>query len=453
MLNLKNLTEAIKQLEEERRIDRSVLISAIESTLAAAYKRDFAKREQIINCNFDINTGEAEFFQTKKILSDEDILPEDAEYTEDEERVRYNEERHIMLEDAKKLQQNVVSGGEINFPLETKDDFGRIASKNAKNVILQKLREAERSIVIERYAEEEGEIVTGEMQRFERGNIFINLGKTIAILPFDQQIRGERFRQGERIRVYVVSVNEHAEKGSFIKLSRSDPRFIIKLFETEVPEMQEGIIKVVKIVREAGVRTKIAVQSSDPSLDPVGVLIGQRGVLINIIKTEVHNERIDVIEYTDNKKEFLEEAFSPNTPSSVEINGNVATVVVDRESLWHVVGYNGINLRMISELVEMDLILKDSDSVIAEVKDGVVEIIGQLPEREDRRPYQKDYKNSNTEKPKEVPVEKVEGSEDAGEIGEIEKGKEVDSGDKDIEVKKDESAPEENSVDKEVEKS
>ena len=408
MLNLKDLGVAIKQLEEERKINKETLVSAIEETLAAAYKKDYGGVGQIIKCNIDWATGNTEFYQVKKVLSDENILGEDEEYDENNEnRVRYNEERHIKVEDAKKIQENIMPQDEISFPLEAKDTFGRIASKTAKNVILQKLREAERSVVIERFAGQEGEIIVGEMQRFERGNIFLNLGQTIAILPFEEQIRGERFRQGERVRAYVLSVDEHAKKGSFIKVSRKDPNFIIKLFEQEVPELQDNSIEVVRIERKAGVRTKLAVKSKDPTIDAIGTMVGQRGVLINTIKNELHNERIDVVEWLDDKKSFVEEAFSPAEINDVSIEGNQAIVTADSSKLWNVVGLHGQNIELTARITDLDITVKDMEGKdIATVEDNEVTFIGEIPEREGRprRKFEyneEDKEEEKTEEPKE----------------------------------------------------
>ena len=227
------------------------------------------------------------------------VRQEDEEATSDEDhRSRFNSEQHIMIEDARRIKRDAQLDEEISFPLETREDFGRIAAQAAKQVIMQKVREAERASIIEEYGEREGEIVTGHVQRFERGNLFVDLGRATAILPYDEQIPGERYRQGERVRALLLRVDEGV-RGTFIRLSRSHPRFLTKLFETEVPEMANGIVEVKGIVREPGSRAKIAVFSHDEHVDPVGALVGQRGVRVAVVTSELGGEKIDVVEWSE----------------------------------------------------------------------------------------------------------------------------------------------------------
>ena len=291
LLDLKALNSALDELQAERGISRESVIEALATALAAAYRREYGKRGQIIRATFNPETGDMEFRQAKIVVDktlvrlpeEESDLPADASaQAGDDHRSRFNPEQHIMVEDARRIKKDAQLDEEINFPLETQEDFGRIAAQAAKQVIMQKVREAERASIITEYGEREGEIVTGHVQRFERGNLFIDLGRATAILPYDEQIPGERYRQGERVRALLLRVDEGV-RGTFIRLSRSHPRFLTKLFEAEVPEMATGIVEVRGIVREPGSRAKIAVFSNDEHVDPVGALVGQRGVRVAVV--------------------------------------------------------------------------------------------------------------------------------------------------------------------------
>jgi N utilization substance protein A len=283
LFDLKALGSALDELEQERGVSRASVLDAIETALAAAYRREYGKRGQIIRATFNPETGEAEFRQAKIVVDKSLVRGEEEEpRDEDDDRSRFNPEQHIMLEDAQKIRKDAQVDDEISFPLESKDDFGRIAAQAAKQVILQKIREAERMSIMHEFGEREGEIVTGHVQRFERGNLYIDLGRATGILPYDEQIPGERYRQGERIRALLFRVDEGA-RGTFLKLSRSHPHFLVKLFESEVPEMANGTVEMKAIVREPGARAKIAVTSNDEHIDPVGSLVGQRGVRVAVV--------------------------------------------------------------------------------------------------------------------------------------------------------------------------
>ena len=256
-----------------------------------------------------------------------------------------------MLEDAQRIKKDAQLDEEISFPLETKEDFGRIAAQAAKQVIMQKIREAERASIIAEYGEREGEIVTGHVQRFERGNLYIDLGRATAVLPYDEQIPGERYRQGERVRALLLRVDEGV-RGTFIRLSRSHPRFLTKLFETEVPELASGVVEVKGIVREPGSRAKIAVKSNDEHIDPVGALVGQRGVRVAVVTSELGGEKIDVVEWSEKPNEYVEEALKPahvlGTELHEEENRAVVQVAEDQQSL--AIGRGGQNVRLAARL-------------------------------------------------------------------------------------------------------
>jgi N utilization substance protein A len=291
MIDLKVVSSVLTQLEEERGIPQEKIIEAIELALATAYKKEYGKKGQIVRAKFDLNSGKTEMFQIKVVVDETTVVMEQEEGEEiPENKELYNPEHHIMLADARRIKKGVELGEEMVFPLENHDDYGRIAAQTAKQVIMQKIREAEKISVIGEYGKREGEIVSGTVQRVERGNVFIDMGRATGLLPYEEQIPGERYGQGERIRAYLYRVEEGG-KGVFLRLSRSHPKFLEKLFETEAPEIANGTVVVKSIAREAGSRTKIAVSSADSHIDPVGSMVGQRGVRVSTVMSELGGEK------------------------------------------------------------------------------------------------------------------------------------------------------------------
>ena len=303
MFDLKIINSVIDQLEEERGIPREKTLEAIESSLATAYKKEYGKRGQIVRANFDINTGTTEFYQVKIVVDESMVKMEEDEEEADlsagaeaeaDERVRFNPEHHILIEDAVKIKKDSKLEDELVFPLEEKEDFGRIAAQTAKQIIMQKIREAEKVSVLDEFGQRQGEIVNGTVQRIERGNIFVDFGRATGLLSYDEQIKGESYKQGERIRAYLSSVEE-SPKGVFLRLSRAHPKFLEKLFEIETPELANKTVEIKAIAREAGSRSKIAIASNDEHIDPVGSLVGQRGVRVSTVMSELGGEKIDII--------------------------------------------------------------------------------------------------------------------------------------------------------------
>jgi N utilization substance protein A len=257
------------------------------------------------------------------------------------------------LEDAKLMKSGAIVGDELIFPLEKKDDFGRIAAQTAKQVIMQKIREAEKSSVMSEFGQKEGEIVSGTVERMERGSVYLDMGRAVGLLSYEEQIPGERFKQGERVRAYLFKVDE-TSRGVFLKISRSHPKFLQELFNAEVPELAQGIVEVKSIAREAGSRSKIAVISNDDHVDPVGALVGQRGVRVSTISSELGGEKIDIIEWSEDPVKFVEEALSPANIIDIEtkeVDGlRIARVTVapDQQSL--AIGKGGQNVRLAAKL-------------------------------------------------------------------------------------------------------
>ncbi len=356
LFDLKTIHSVLGQLEEERGIPKEKIIEAIEAALATAYKKEYGKRGQIVRATFNLTTGDTEFYQVKEVVDDSKVIvigedDEMPELEEGDERERYNPEKHILIEDARMIKKGAELGEEIVFPLEPKADFGRIAAQTAKQVIIQKIREAERTSVIGEYGKREGDIVTGSVERIERGTIFVNMGRAVGVLPFEEQIRGEHFRQGERVRAYLYRVEENP-RGVFLRLSRSHPKFLEKLFEMESPEVANGTVTIKAIAREAGSRSKIAAASKDEHVDPVGSLVGGRGVRVSTVMSELHGEKIDIIEWSADPKRFIEDALSPAKALKVTIDEPTKTAVIevsdDEQSL--AIGRGGQNVRLAAKL-------------------------------------------------------------------------------------------------------
>ena len=352
MFDLKVINSVLNQLENDRGIPREKALDAIEQALASAYKKEYGKSGQIIRADFNQEEGTVSFEQVKEVVDESTVLFEDDEPTDDEdEREHFDDERHIRLTDAKRIKKNAELGDEISFPLDDKDDYGRISTQTAKQVIIQKIREAEKVSVHDEFAEKAGEIVNGTVQRFERGNLYIDLGRATGLMPYKEQIPGERFRQGERIRALLLEVDE-SSRGIFLKLSRSSAAFLHRLFELEAPEVASGVVELKKIAREAGSRSKIAVWSDDEYIDPVGACVGQRGVRVTTVMSELGNEKIDIIEWSENDELFIEKALSPAEVKRVELDDETgeahAYVAEDQQSL--AIGKGGQNARLAAKL-------------------------------------------------------------------------------------------------------
>ncbi len=382
MLDMKAFNAALDELESERKVSKEKIMEAIEQALAAAYKKDYGKRGQIVRCTFNPETGEAEFTQVKivvddstvRILSeDEDDIPE-----EGDERVRYNSEHHILLEDAKIIKGDAKIEDEIVFPLETKEDFGRIAAQTAKQVIIQKIREAERTSIIDEYGAREGEIVSGIVQKFERGMLYLDLGRTVGVIPYEEQIPGERWNRGDRVKAYLFAVDE-SPRGVTLRLSRTHPKFIETLFAMEAPEVASGTVVLKSIAREAGSRSKIAVHSEDEHVDPVGSCVGQKGIRVTTVMSELGNEKIDIIPWSEDPATFIASSLSPARVLNIDVDDreHKAHVEVADEQLSLAIGKGGQNVRLAAKLTGWKIDIKGVKSDEVTSSDGeTVEVTG-----------------------------------------------------------------------------
>lgn len=374
MFDLKVIHSVLQQLEDERGIPKAKMLEAIELALATAYKKEYGKKGQIVRAIFDNESGKVEFYQVKIVVDETKVMMEGESDEQDlkniaEEniRVRFNPEHHILLADAKKIKKDAKIDDEIIFPLEQKDNYGRIAAQTAKQVIIQKIREAEKVSVLSEYGQKDGEIVSGTVQRIERGSIFVDMGRAMGIIPYEDQIPGEHYKQGERIRAYLYAVEE-TPKGILLKLSRSHPKLIAKLFEVETPEIAQGVVEIKAIAREAGARSKIAVTSKDSHIDPIGSLVGQRGVRVSTVMSELGGEKIDIIQWNNDPAQFIEESLSPAKVLKIDLNDTEKRAIVhvseDQQSL--AIGKGGQNVRLAAKLTGWKIDIQSTEKSIGD---------------------------------------------------------------------------------------
>lgn len=386
-MDFKSFTQAIREIADEKGIPRERILEAIEMAIAAAYKRDYGKKGQIIRAELDPESGKISLTQIK-IVVDESMVKSEEEVRREEEargnraaelgaeeelvrpkpapreepraleseegegkKVRFNPEKHLMLEEARKINPAVEAGTELAFPLPYREEYGRIAAQTAKQVIIQRIREIEREAVFAEYKSKEGEVVSGIVQRVEGRNVFLDIGRTVGILPPEEQIPGEHYRAGERVKALIILV-ERSARGPGIFLSRSHPRLLKKLFEVEVPELAAGTVEMKSVAREAGYRSKVAVTSHEESVDPVGSLVGQKGIRVTTVIQELGGEKIDVIEWAEDPAEFIAHALSPAHVVEVLLDEKKrqAAAIVPEEQLSLAIGKGGQNVRLAAKL-------------------------------------------------------------------------------------------------------
>ena len=326
--------EALGQIAQEKNVDKALVIETLEIGLLSATKRRFGTSDNV-EVNIDANSGDIEVFATKSVVKDEEI--EDPAL-------------QIGLTAAREIEPGVKVNGEIRQMLRFAD-FGRNAIQSTKQILIQRVREAEREKIYEDYQTRIGEIISGTVQQISHGDILINLGRTEAVVPLKEQIRKERYRQGDPIRAYLVNVLR-TSKGPQVVLSRTHPQFLVKLFQFEVPEIYEGIIEIKAVAREPGERAKIAVYSNDARIDPVGACVGMKGSRVQAVVRELSNERIDIVPWSDDEAIFLSRSLSPATVKRVVVDRNKTTMtaIVEDDQLSLAIGKSGQNARLAAQL-------------------------------------------------------------------------------------------------------
>ena len=392
MLDIKTLHKAIEQLAAEKDLHADQIIEAIEAALASAYKKEYNKRGEVIRCRLNTKDGSTEFYQVKTVVDLSTVrMPVEGEEEKDahveallsdadEEAALplFSSDRHIMLDEAQKIKPDAVLGDELVFDLEQpSSDFGRIAAQTAKQVVLQKLREIEKDSVRKEFESKIGGLVNGIVQRVERGNVFVDLGKTAGIMFYSEAIPGEHYRIGERLKFFLVNVQENM-KGPNLILSRSHPRFVTKLFELEVPEVADGVVEIKGIVREAGSRTKVAVASTVDGVDPVGACVGQRGARVMAVNSELGNEKIDIIEWSQDSEKFIAASLSPASATSVALTGpREARVLVPDDQLSLAIGKGGQNVRLAAKLTHFKIDVRSQANPEKVQEGGIVEVVSE----------------------------------------------------------------------------
>ncbi len=336
-----NLIKVLDEIEKEKGISKEILINTIETSLVSAYKKNFSQGKGNVDILFNKDSGKVQVFTKKTVV----------------ENIK-NNSLEISIEEASKNHDNIVIGDEVNIEI-TPKDFGRIATQTAKQVIVQKIREAERKAIYERYIDKVKDIVTGIIQRQENLNMIVDLGKAEAVLPPNEQVRTESYRKGSRMKFYVVEVKK-TSKGPRIILSRTHPDLLKRLFELEVPEIHEGLVEIKGIAREAGKRSKIAVDSRENMVDSIGSCIGDRGARIKSIMTELQDEKIDIIKWHEDDKIFIANSLNPAKVLMVKLyeKEKRALVIVEDQQLSLSIGKEGQNARLAARLTGWKIDIK-----------------------------------------------------------------------------------------------
>ncbi len=434
---------AIAQICEEKGISKEDVLSVIESALSAAYKKETGRKGHIVRADFNEGLGNTKFYELYRVVGEEErdwskdiplkeldlsvidkkreikiwieeekieqetrrdgAKPEEGE---EEKKPFFRPEKDMLLKDAKKHYPKVKVGEILAFPVQSPDDFGRIAAQTAKQVILQKMKETEKKIIFEEYSSKVGDVLPGTIQRIEGVQVYVDLGKTIAILPRREQVIGERYDQGQRLKVYVLRVDCES-RSAMVIVSRTHPGLVEGLFRLEVPEIFAGTVDVVKVVREPGQRAKVAVKSNENGIDPVGSCIGQRGTRVQAVTDELRGERIDIIEYNEDPFMFLQRALSPARVKRIETvlgQEKRARVLVEKDQQSIAIGKNGQNVRLASRLTEweVDIEVWDQEAEDKRAEEEKMALEASLKEKKKKPVKGKTVKKEKVEKKKEV---------------------------------------------------
>lgn len=355
---ISDLKRIIDQVSRDKGIDRALLIEALEEAVMSAAKKKFGMRRDM-EAQYNDELGELELFQFRTVV----------EKVEDEQT-------QIAIEDARLLDPDVQLDDDLGSKMDNVAELGRIAAQSAKQVIIQKMKDAESEVVFEMFKDRKGEVVNGIVQRFERGNVIVNLGRTDAVLPRSEQMPRRTYRQGDRIRAILIDVRP-AARDSQLVLSRTDKQFVAKLFSIEVPEIAEGIVSILAVAREPGVRAKIAVVSSEPDVDPVGACVGMKGSRVQNVVQELQGERIDIVPWSPDPAKYVSNALAPAEVSMVVVDEEKRTlvVVVADDQLSLAIGRGGQNVRLASELMGWRIDVKSEQKYAKLMEEGFQSLV------------------------------------------------------------------------------
>ncbi|MDG4474885.1 transcription termination factor NusA [Thiovibrio frasassiensis] len=350
---LSDLKRILDQISRDKGIDRQLLVDAIEEAVMSAAKKKFGQRREL-EARYNDEIGEVELFQFRNVVP-----------------VVEDEQTEISLDEALRLDPEVQLGDELGSKMDSVSDLGRIAAQSAKQVIIQKMKDAECNVIYEMYKDRKGEVVNGIVQRFERGNIIVNLGRTDAILPTKEQMPRKSYRQGDRIRALVLDVRQSSRDPQLL-LSRTNDEFLTKLFAMEVPEIAEGIVKIMGVSREPGARAKIAVSSSASDVDPVGACVGMKGSRVQNVVQELQGEKIDIVPWSPDPARYVSNALSPAQVSLVVVDEEKKTlvVVVPDDQLSLAIGRQGQNVRLAAALLGWRIDVKSEQKYAKFIEEG-----------------------------------------------------------------------------------
>ena len=416
--NIDEIKQAIQVICEEKNISIDSVIESIEAALGAAYRKDFGDKNQNIKTKFDLDTGNIDVWDEKIIVEDKDLEEEAEKYQKIKDSLkendempedfhRFNPKTELMISDAKEISKKTKVGNELKIKLEIPNDFGRIAAQTAKQVIIQRLREAERETILNEFKKKEGEVINTIVQRREGPNVIVDLNKTMGLLPPEEQVRNDNYSTGSRLRVIILKV-EDSNRGPRIIVSRAHPEVVNKIFSLEVPEIANDIVEIKAIARDPGSRTKIAVHSKEENIDPVGSCVGQKGSRVQTIINELGGEKIDIIHWNKDAATFIKNSLSPAKIMNIELNKkeNSAIVQVEEDQLSLAIGRDGQNVKLAAKLTGWkidiegaeDLTKKDKPSTENDDKKEAKKIVEETKEGE-KEEKTKDKKEAPKKKP------------------------------------------------------
>ena len=413
--NIEEIKQAIQVICEEKNISIDSVLESIEAALGAAYRKDFGDKNQNIKVKFDLDTGNIKVWDEKTVVEDKDLEKEAEEYQEirdslkededmPEDFHRFNPKTELMISDAKKVVKKSKIGDELKIKLEIPSDFGRIAAQTAKQVIIQRLREAERETILNEFKKKEGEVINTIVQRREGPNVIVDLNKTVGLLPPEEQVRNDNYSTGSRLRVIILKVEDN-NRGPRIIVSRAHPEVVNKIFSLEVPEISNGIVEIKAIARDPGSRTKIAVHSKEENIDPVGSCVGQKGSRVQTIINELGGEKIDIIQWNKDASTFIKNSLSPAKIMNIELNKkeSSAIVQVEDDQLSLAIGRNGQNVKLAAKLTGWKIDIEGAEDITkADNKENDKE-----EEKDKKKKMEKKKTKKDKEEKKDKKIEKI----------------------------------------------
>jgi len=410
--NIDEIKQAIQVICEEKNISIDSVLESIEAALGAAYRKDFGDKNQNIKTKFDLDTGNIDVWDEKNVVEDKDLEKEAEEYQKIKDSLkendempedfhRFNPKTELMISDAKEVAKKAKIGNELKIKLEIPSDFGRIAAQTAKQVIIQRLREAERETILNEFKKKEGEVVNTIVQRREGPNVIVDLNKAMGLLPPEEQVRNDNYSTGSRLRVIILKV-EDSNRGPRIIVSRAHPEVVNKIFSLEVPEIANNIVEIKAIARDPGSRTKIAVHSKEENIDPVGSCVGQKGSRVQTIINELGGEKIDIIQWNKDAATFIKNSLSPAKIMNIELNKKEASAIVqvEEDQLSLAIGRDGQNVKLAAKLTGWKIDIEGAENF--DKKDKKVESPAENLNKEETKDSTEKKEESKVEKAKET---------------------------------------------------